>query len=284
PKGVARRLVGRERLPSRALDQCELPRVDEERGLSSHERAVHGPAIAPYCGLMKNIARRFWAQHVSLSSRHSGRSSPYDTTVNRADATPCATRKFIADRARRSPSARLYSFVPRSSQCPCTSTIWPGLSRSQRALASRMLASSGRMSALSNSKWIIRSASFGPNSAGAGRGTGAAAGSGRAGSAAAGAVATGGGAGWAGAGRGEGDVVTGHPGLRPVPVAHRKAHVIARGEMHRVALPLSPLLRRRAADHPYRDAHENADEGDDTDGRSPFDDTSYLSAVKGIVV
>src|SRR5207249_8765632 len=38
PKGVARRLVGRERLPIRALDQCELPRVDEERGLSSHER------------------------------------------------------------------------------------------------------------------------------------------------------------------------------------------------------------------------------------------------------
>jgi len=54
--------------------------------------------------------------------------------------------------------------------------------------------------------------------------------------------------------------------------------------MHRVALPLSPLLRRRAADHPYRDAHENADEGDDTDGRSPFDDTSYPTAVKGIAV
>ena len=51
----------------------------------------------------------------------------------RSTPTPWATRKSIADRARCSPSARLYSLVPRSSQWPSISTSSSGLRRSQSA-------------------------------------------------------------------------------------------------------------------------------------------------------
>src|SRR5262245_25641973 len=81
-------------------------------------------------------------------------------------------------RARRSPSARLYSSVPRSSQWPSTRTNCLGLADSHFALASRILASPGRMSDLSKSKWIIFSSGVASNSRGAGRGGVAAGGAG----------------------------------------------------------------------------------------------------------
>src|SRR5213594_3244700 len=93
-------------------------------------------------------------------------------------------------RARRSPSTRLYSLVPRSSQWPSTSTSMLPFDRSHAALASRSRAASGRMVALSKSKWMpvklaVSAKSFG--GAGAG-GAGAAAGASWAGAAGAGAT------------------------------------------------------------------------------------------------
>src|SRR5207247_4870201 len=55
--------------------------------------------------------------------------------------------------ARRSPSARLYSLVPRSSQWPSMSTSIVLLLFSHAALASSIFVSLGRMSYLSKSKW-----------------------------------------------------------------------------------------------------------------------------------
>src|SRR5437879_12229135 len=72
--------------------------------------------------------------------------------------------------ARRSPRARLYSLVPRSSQWPSINSSWLGLSRSQLAFASRIAASPGLMSNLSKSKWIRRRLEFGANSLGGGAG------------------------------------------------------------------------------------------------------------------
>src|SRR5262250_613326 len=76
--------------------------------------------------------------------------------------------------ARRSPRARLYSFVPRSSACPSISTRLLALDLSQLALASRVLASSGRMSYLSKSKKMSLRFAFSANSAGRGGVAGAA--------------------------------------------------------------------------------------------------------------
>src|SRR5215813_5633255 len=76
--------------------------------------------------------------------------------------------------ARRSPRARLYSFVPRSSACPSISTRLFALDLSQLALASRVLASSGRMSYLSKSKKMSLRFAFSANSAGRGGVAGAA--------------------------------------------------------------------------------------------------------------
>src|SRR5712691_9273425 len=56
--------------------------------------------------------------------------------------------------ARRSPSEMLYSLVPRSSQWPSMSTSMLALPFSQAALASSVLASAGRISYLSKSKWM----------------------------------------------------------------------------------------------------------------------------------
>src|SRR6266849_335982 len=79
-------------------------------------------------------------------------------------------------RARRSPRARLYSFVPRSSQCPSMSTRSLPRVFSQAALASRVLASWGRMSDLSKSKYTSFRFAFSSNwvglAAGAGVGDG----------------------------------------------------------------------------------------------------------------
>src|SRR5215813_11678130 len=67
--------------------------------------------------------------------------------VIRLASMPRSARFAIADFARRSPRARLYSAVPRSSQCPSISTRFPELDFSQAALASRIFASSGVMGA-----------------------------------------------------------------------------------------------------------------------------------------
>src|SRR6266513_2772338 len=89
--------------------------------------------------------------------------------VMRLACTPCDTREFIADLARRAPSARLYSLVPRSSQWPSMRTRRFRLVFSHDALESRTFASSGRISYLSKSKKASRSAAIAMNSAGAGR-------------------------------------------------------------------------------------------------------------------
>src|SRR2546428_3921809 len=108
-------------------------------------------------------------------------------------------------RARRSPSARLYSFVPRSSQCPSMSTRSLPRVFSQAALASRVLASWGRMSDLSKSKYTSFRFAFSSNcaglAAGAGVGDGAAVGGGVGGG---GGVPGGGGGGGGGARGGTG--------------------------------------------------------------------------------
>src|SRR6267378_4669447 len=119
--------------------------------------------------------------------------------------------------ARRSPRARLYSLVPRSSQCPSISTRCSAFDFSQDALASSVFASSGRMSYLSNSKKTSFKASMAANSFGEGLGAaGPASGAAGAGAGAAvlgaagvdGAVARGAGAG-AGAGAADEAVVAG---------------------------------------------------------------------------
>src|SRR5258705_6722716 len=106
--------------------------------------------------------------------------------------------------ARRSPRARLYSLVPRLSQCPSISTRFSAFDFSQDALASSVFASSGRMSYLSNSKKTSFKASMAANSFGEGLGAaGPASGADGAGAGAAGLGAAGGGrAGARGAGAG----------------------------------------------------------------------------------
>src|SRR5262245_16921234 len=74
----------------------------------------------------------------------------------------------MVDLARRSPSARLYSLVPRSSQWPSMSTRL-SLDFSHTALASRIFASPGRTSYLSKSKNTSFSSATATNSFGDGR-------------------------------------------------------------------------------------------------------------------
>src|SRR5512137_390139 len=69
--------------------------------------------------------------------------------------------------ARRSPRARLYSLVPRSSQCPSIRTRL-SFDFSQAALVSSVLASFGRTSYLSKSKNTSFRLSVARNSLGAG--------------------------------------------------------------------------------------------------------------------
>src|SRR5262245_17017075 len=91
--------------------------------------------------------------------------------------------------ARRSPRARLYSLVPRSSQWPSISTRFSAFDFSHEALASSVLASSGRTSYLSKSKWMSLRASTAAKSFGEGRGAaGPASGAGAAGAAVLGAA------------------------------------------------------------------------------------------------
>src|ERR1700682_6464879 len=111
----------------------------------------------------------------------------------------------MAALARRSPSARLYSLVPRSSQCPSISVSWSGLALSQAALASSVLASPGRIADESKAKYTARSASLilyssaGGDAGGGGAGV-AASGAGAGAGTGTGATGAGAGAGVAGGG------------------------------------------------------------------------------------
>src|ERR1041385_8906109 len=87
--------------------------------------------------------------------------------VMRLACTPWETRQFIVALARRSPSARLYSLVPRSSQWPSISTRL-SFDFSHVALVSRIFASLARMSYLSKSKNTSFRLSVARNSLGAG--------------------------------------------------------------------------------------------------------------------
>src|SRR5262249_3430416 len=71
--------------------------------------------------------------------------------------------------ARRSPSDRLYSSVPRSSQWPSIRMRASALARSHRAFASRISASRGRIAYLSKSKCTSTRSRTAENSTGAGR-------------------------------------------------------------------------------------------------------------------
>src|SRR4030095_4404440 len=113
---------------------------------------------------------------------------------------PWETRWFIVDFARRSPSARLYSLVPRSSQCPSMRTRLLALDFSHVALPSRVFASSARTSYLSKSKYTSLRFASSENSLGRGGVAAGAAATGGGGGGAPGGGARGGRAGGAGAG------------------------------------------------------------------------------------
>src|SRR5262249_30030689 len=109
---------------------------------------------------VRKWARRFLAQHAGVFSVHIGRSLPYDTMLMRRASIPCATRYVMAALALRSPSARLYSLVPRSSQWPSISRSWVGLAFRWLAWGSSVLAPSRRTMALSKSKKMSFTAGF----------------------------------------------------------------------------------------------------------------------------
>src|SRR6266851_158130 len=76
----------------------------------------------------------------------------------------------MAALARRSPRARLYSLVPRSSQCPSISASWSGWALSHAALASSVLASPERIADESKAKYTgLRASLILYSSAGAAR-------------------------------------------------------------------------------------------------------------------
>ena len=73
--------------------------------------------------------RRLRAIASMLPPSSSGFSSPNDTTLSRPLSTPSRDMKSVTTRARRSPSAMLYSEVPRSSACPITRMTTSGCLR-----------------------------------------------------------------------------------------------------------------------------------------------------------
>src|SRR5262249_48669649 len=76
----------------------------------------------------------------------------------RSAPIPCATSASFTLLARRAPSPRLYSMVPRLSQCPSSSTFARGLRRSQSALAAPRVAAprSGAPLALAEARALAR--------------------------------------------------------------------------------------------------------------------------------
>src|SRR6266487_6780529 len=85
----------------------------------------HQPSAMTATGhfaVITKCPRRFCCQHDSPSSLHTGCSLPLLTTVSRPAATPRFVRYSFTAFARRDPRARLYSALPRESQCPSTLT------------------------------------------------------------------------------------------------------------------------------------------------------------------
>src|SRR5207248_7567690 len=75
----------------------------------------------PHCAAPAVIsARRFFAHADSSWPGSAGRSLPWLTTLIRLPSAPSPVRYLRTDSARRWPSARLYSVVPRSSVWPAT--------------------------------------------------------------------------------------------------------------------------------------------------------------------
>src|SRR5260221_371389 len=74
----------------------------------------------PYLADTRKCPRRFCCQQDSFSSLQNGCSFPLLTNVTRSEAMPRLTRYALTASARRDPSARLYSELPRESQCPST--------------------------------------------------------------------------------------------------------------------------------------------------------------------
>src|SRR5436190_8292621 len=166
---------------------------------------------------------------------------------------PSDTRYVRAATARRSPNARLYSAVPRSSQWPSIVTAQLGYFLSTDALASSAAWPFASTSALSYSKktgWSgelrFRSSSdaeaMRSSRAGSGGTTvGSAAGSGGAGGRCAGAVVAGGG----GIGRATGGVFLPHPANITIERTNRAASVVNRGanRMHIASAPWYAVCR-----------------------------------------
>src|SRR5262245_30687633 len=76
--------------------------------------------VLPYFAVTTWCPRRFCCQQDSLFSLQTGCSLPLLTTVSRPAGTPRFVRYSFTALARREPRARLYSALPRESQCPST--------------------------------------------------------------------------------------------------------------------------------------------------------------------
>src|SRR5262249_22569598 len=105
-----------------------------------------------YLAVMMKWPRRFCDQQLSASSVHTRCSFPLLTVVTRLAATPRLTRYSLTAVARREPSPRLYSALPRESQWPSTVTCVVVQRFIQSASRCRIERPASRISALSSSK------------------------------------------------------------------------------------------------------------------------------------
>src|SRR5581483_2245458 len=107
---------------------------------------------AHYFAVITKWPRRFCCQHDSFSSLQNGCSFPLLIVVIRVDGTPRLERYSFTALARREPSARLYSALPRESQWPSTEMVVLVHFFSQSASFWSGAFASSRRSALSRSK------------------------------------------------------------------------------------------------------------------------------------
>src|SRR5262249_42871014 len=143
-----------QRAPNRRLhllaEVTAGPRVERER---DHQP---GPpdraACPPYFAVITKWPRRFCDQQPSFSSVQIGCSLPLLTIVIREDATPRLIRYSFTAEARREPRPRLYSALPRESQCPSIVTIVLPQRFIQSASFCRVARPASRISARSSSK------------------------------------------------------------------------------------------------------------------------------------
>src|SRR5438552_8692275 len=169
-----------------------------------------------YLAVTMKCPRRVCCQQSSLLCVQNGVSLPLLITSIRLEGTPRPVRYSRTALARRSPSARLYSAVPRSSQCPSMVMRVDDHRLSQSAFFWRTFRPSSRSSDRSRSKKtspsgisLFRSSSdfraktsSSVSAFAAGGGAGGGGGGCGGGGGVGGAVATGGGAGGGGAGGG----------------------------------------------------------------------------------